>query len=40
MGSIQQTVHYLNQDFQALKEESLQNEALLTVWLAVAGADG
>lgn len=28
MGSIKQAVHYLNQDFQALKEECLQNEAL------------
>lgn len=28
VGSIQRAVHYLNQDFQALKEECLQNGAL------------
>lgn len=28
LGSVQQAVHYLNQDFQALKEESLQSRSL------------
>lgn len=28
LGSVQQAVHYLNQDFQALKEECLMNGSL------------
>lgn len=28
LGSVQQAIHYLNQDFQALKEEYIQNGSL------------